>query len=164
VWNRDAEFVELYFHAQCMSSRQITWTQRQFCLFYSLCFLCTTFCKLTLNVKVICVFSSVHVLHLRNYLLVFQWNLVSGEFHRYLPGEFNFGLQLSLGVKRPGREADHSSPSSAEVKEWVELYIHFPYAFMAWCLVKAQGQLCLFTFCQSSVIQILWQEGLILSW
>jgi hypothetical protein len=26
---------------------------------------------------------------------------------------------LSLGVKRPGREADHSPPSSAEVKEWV---------------------------------------------
>jgi hypothetical protein len=24
---------------------------------------------------------------------------------------------LSLGVKRPGREADHSHPSSAEVKE-----------------------------------------------
>jgi hypothetical protein len=24
---------------------------------------------------------------------------------------------LSLGVKQPGREADHSSPSSAEVKE-----------------------------------------------
>jgi hypothetical protein len=23
-----------------------------------------------------------------------------------------------------GREADHSSPSSAEVKEWVELYLH----------------------------------------
>jgi hypothetical protein len=33
---------------------------------------------------------------------------------------------LSLGVKRPGREADHSPSSSAEVKEWVELYIHFP--------------------------------------
>jgi hypothetical protein len=33
---------------------------------------------------------------------------------------------LSLGVKRPGREADHSPPSSAEVKEWVELYIHSP--------------------------------------
>jgi hypothetical protein len=31
---------------------------------------------------------------------------------------------LSLGVKRPGREADHSPPSSAEVKEWVELYLH----------------------------------------
>jgi hypothetical protein len=32
---------------------------------------------------------------------------------------------LSLGVKRPVREADHSHPSSAEVK-WVELYRHSP--------------------------------------
>jgi hypothetical protein len=24
-----------------------------------------------------------------------------------------------------GHEADHSPPSNAEVKEWVELYIHF---------------------------------------
>jgi hypothetical protein len=31
---------------------------------------------------------------------------------------------LSLAVKRPEREADHSPPSSAEVKEWVELYLH----------------------------------------
>jgi hypothetical protein len=31
---------------------------------------------------------------------------------------------LSLGVKRPGREADHSSPSSADVKECVKLYLH----------------------------------------
>jgi hypothetical protein len=31
---------------------------------------------------------------------------------------------LSLRVKRPGREADHSPPSSAEVKECVELYLH----------------------------------------
>jgi hypothetical protein len=29
-----------------------------------------------------------------------------------------------VGVKRPGREADHSPPSSAEVKEFVELYLH----------------------------------------
>jgi hypothetical protein len=33
---------------------------------------------------------------------------------------------LSLGVKRPGREADHPSPSSAEVKECMELYLHSP--------------------------------------
>jgi hypothetical protein len=33
---------------------------------------------------------------------------------------------LSLGIKWPGCEADHSSPSSAKVKEWVELYIYFP--------------------------------------
>jgi len=31
-----------------------------------------------------------------------------------------------LGVERPGREADHSPPTSAEVKEGVELYIHSP--------------------------------------
>jgi hypothetical protein len=33
---------------------------------------------------------------------------------------------LSLGVKRPGREAEHSPRSSAEVKEFVELYLHSP--------------------------------------
>jgi hypothetical protein len=49
---------------------------------------------------------------------------------------------LSMGLKRSGREADHSPPSSAEVKEWVELYLYLPqFAFMAWCSVKAQGQL-----------------------
>jgi hypothetical protein len=43
---------------------------------------------------------------------------------------------LSLGVKCSGREADHSTPSSAEVKECVELYLHPQYVFMAWCSVK----------------------------
>jgi hypothetical protein len=33
---------------------------------------------------------------------------------------------LSLGIKRSGREAGHSPPSSAEVKECVELYLHSP--------------------------------------
>jgi hypothetical protein len=33
---------------------------------------------------------------------------------------------LSLGVKWPGREADDSPLSSAEAKEWVELYLHSP--------------------------------------
>jgi hypothetical protein len=46
---------------------------------------------------------------------------------------------LSLGVKRSGREADHSPPSSAEVKEFVELYLHSHYVFMTWCLVKRSG-------------------------
>jgi hypothetical protein len=41
---------------------------------------------------------------------------------------------LSLGIKRRGSEADHSPPSSAEVKECVELFPQ--YAFMAWCSVK----------------------------
>jgi len=44
---------------------------------------------------------------------------------------------LYLGVSRPGREADHSPPCSAEVKnEWS--YNSTPqYAFVSWCLVKA---------------------------
>jgi len=33
---------------------------------------------------------------------------------------------LSLGVKRPAREAEHSPPSSAKVKECVDLYLHSP--------------------------------------
>jgi hypothetical protein len=33
---------------------------------------------------------------------------------------------LSLRVKRLGRKADHSPPSSAEVKECVELYLRSP--------------------------------------
>jgi len=31
---------------------------------------------------------------------------------------------LSLGIKRLGREADHSPPSSPEIEECVELYLH----------------------------------------
>jgi len=33
---------------------------------------------------------------------------------------------LSLWVKRPSREADHSPPSSDEVKEYVYQYLHSP--------------------------------------
>jgi hypothetical protein len=39
---------------------------------------------------------------------------------------------LSLGVKRPGREADHSPSSSFEVKEYVGLYLHSP-NIPSWC-------------------------------
>jgi hypothetical protein len=42
-----------------------------------------------------------------------------------------------------GREADHSPPSSAEVKEWVELYFHSPNtpSWLGAQLGGAQGQL-----------------------
>jgi hypothetical protein len=41
-----------------------------------------------------------------------------------------------LGVKQPGREADHKHPSNAEVKN-VWSYTSTPqYVFVAWCLVK----------------------------
>jgi hypothetical protein len=43
---------------------------------------------------------------------------------------------LHVGVKRPGRETDHSPPSSAEVKnEWSYTFT-LPYVFMAWCLIE----------------------------
>jgi hypothetical protein len=54
---------------------------------------------------------------------------------------------LSLVIKRlPRREADNSPPSSAEVKEWVGLYLHFPNTPSWRCaqLKKAQGQLYLY--------------------
>jgi hypothetical protein len=35
-------------------------------------------------------------------------------------------VALSLGAKRPGREAEHSPPSSADVKEGVDLFPYSP--------------------------------------
>jgi len=46
-----------------------------------------------------------------------------------------------LGTTRPEREADHSPPSSAEVRNAWSYTSTSQYVFMAWCLVKAQGQL-----------------------
>jgi len=43
---------------------------------------------------------------------------------------------LSLGIKRPGSEADQSPPSSVGVKIAWSYTSTPPYAFMAWCLVK----------------------------
>jgi hypothetical protein len=51
---------------------------------------------------------------------------------------------LSLGVKRPGREADHSPPSSVEVTMSGATPSLPQDAFMAWRSVKAQGQLYLY--------------------
>jgi hypothetical protein len=47
------------------------------------------------------------------------------------------------GVKRLERETDHSPSYRAEFKEYMKLYPTPQYAFMAWCPVKAQGQLYL---------------------
>jgi len=55
-------------------------------------------------------------------------------------------LALSLGEKRLGREANHSTPFSVEVKESVELYLHSP-TMPSWRgaqLKKAQGQIYLY--------------------
>jgi len=67
------------------------------------------------------------------------------EFHRppiqWVPGV------LAAGVKRPGRESDHSPQSSAELKNAWSYTSTLQYAFMAWCSVKkAQGQLYLYCY------------------
>jgi len=63
---------------------------------------------------------------------------------------------------KAAREADHSPRSSAEVKECVELYLHSPNAFMAWCLVKHRDSFT-FTFyliqCNSYTILVGKPEG-----
>jgi hypothetical protein len=62
------------------------------------------------------------------------------------PASYPMGTRaLSLGVKRPWREDDHSPPSSAAVKNaWS--YTSTPqYVFLAWCLIKHRDNLT-FTF------------------
>jgi hypothetical protein len=50
---------------------------------------------------------------------------------------------LSLGVKRPGREADHS-PNIIPRSRMCGVILSLPhYVLMAWCSVKAQVQLYL---------------------
>jgi len=59
----------------------------------------------------------------------------SSNFIRSPPVQWILGA-LSLGVKWPGRKANHSTPSSAEVKN-VCTYTFTPtYIFMVWCLIE----------------------------
>jgi hypothetical protein len=53
-----------------------------------------------------------------------------------------------------GREADHSPPSNAEVKDWVELYLHSPNtpSWRGAQLGGAQGQLYILPTLQSLTI------------
>jgi hypothetical protein len=72
-------------------------------LYVSLSHLCTTECSLFYNII----------------------SVLTGPPIRWVPGA------LSLGVKRPGREADHSPPTRAEIKKtWVYTSTP-PYVFMA---------------------------------
>jgi len=42
------------------------------------------------------------------------------------PASYSVGTESFPGIKRSGRGVDHSLPSSAEVKERVELYLYSP--------------------------------------
>ena len=75
---------------------------------------------------------------------VLESNLGGDEIFRIRPnrlwGPTSFlykGYRVFPGVKRPGCGVDHAHPSSAEVKERVELYIYSPlWAFVAYYRVK----------------------------
>jgi hypothetical protein len=57
------------------------------------------------------------------------------------PASYPMGTRDSFpGVKRPGNEADHSLPSSAEVKEYVKLYLHSPIRPVVWCSIRKKTQ------------------------
>jgi hypothetical protein len=49
--------------------------------------------------------------------------------------------ELSLGIKRPGRESDHSLQSSAEVKNAWSYTSTPPYVFLVWDFVKHSNNL-----------------------
>jgi len=50
---------------------------------------------------------------------------------------------LSMGVKQPGHEADHSPPSSAKIMNTWSYTSNPQYIFMAWCLVKHRNNFTL---------------------
>jgi hypothetical protein len=57
---------------------------------------------------------------------------------------------LRVGVKRPGREANHTIPYSLGIKSANELYLHAPKCLKMWCLVKHRIIFSFFTFSLSS--------------
>jgi len=73
----------------------------------------------------------------RKVLGIFLFTTASKTGSGAYPASYPMGTgALSLGVKRPGREADHSPPSSSEVKNAWNYDSNPQYVFKAWCLVK----------------------------
>jgi hypothetical protein len=59
------------------------------------------------------------------------------------------------GVKRPGREAEHSPPTSTEVKKtWIYTFTPHTPSWRSAHLVKAQGPPFFFLSCSSSQIRV----------
>jgi hypothetical protein len=74
-----------------------------------------------------------------------------GTRHLYVPPEEMpvMHMQSVLGVKQPGREADHTPASNAEVKNAWSYTSILQYIFMAWCLIKHRDN---FTFTFTSYL------------
>jgi hypothetical protein len=67
--------------------------------------------------------------------------------------------RLSLQVKRPGREPDHSPPLSGEVKNAWSYTSTLPYVFMAWYLVKHRDNFLLYLTCVLTFMRTYVHEG-----
>jgi len=67
------------------------------------------------------------------------------------PVSYSMGTGASFpGIKRPGRKADHSPASTAEVKNTWSYISTALYVFMVWCLVKHMDN---FTFELDAILQ-----------
>jgi len=60
--------------------------------------------------------------------------------HTHLPIQWVLGA-LSQGVKLPGREANHSTPSSADVKNAWSATSRPSYILIGWYLIKHRARL-----------------------
>jgi hypothetical protein len=75
----------------------------------------------------------------------------------------------SLELKRPGRETDHSPPSSADIQNAWNYASTPQYAFVAWRSVQAQRQIYLFIFvnfshwCRNLLGGLIWQVPVVVS-
>jgi hypothetical protein len=65
---------------------------------------------------------------------------------RPAPGPTQLLVQWVPGVKRPCREVDPSTVSSAEVKNVWSYAFNSPYTFIAWCLIKYGYNFIIFYF------------------
>jgi len=67
--------------------------------------------------------------------------------HGAHPAPYITGTRCSYpGVKWPGHEADHSSPSSAEVRNVWGYTSTPPYIFMAWYLVMHRDNFTIYLY------------------
>jgi hypothetical protein len=70
------------------------------------------------------------------------------------PASCTMGAGSFLGVKRPGRDADHTLPSKHRGHERVELYLDPPWGPVQACNGAALLLPCIFTYVQISDIEV----------